>query len=174
MALVSLAAIGHASPWNVHQQDDWTVVEDFCRGWKHCLSSMASISMSATAMGTSCPFGYGLVPIHMARHTLEFRPSETCGTFFAVASLRATADWTRDLHTMHLRNQSFRLVFLTRTQERGAVDFPKRRSHLHDMKHRVVIEPDEDAVYVADARAAGLHLSRQNSRRELWLTSRTP
>src|SRR5437870_1029326 len=48
----------------------------------------------------------------------------------------------------------------------AAVDFPQRRSHITSMKYRVVIEPDEDGVFVAECAALPGCISQGKTRAE--------
>ena len=47
-----------------------------------------------------------------------------------------------------------------------AVDFPRRRSQINSMKYRVVIEPDEDGVFVAECPALPGCISQGKTRAE--------
>jgi len=48
----------------------------------------------------------------------------------------------------------------------AAVDFPKRRSQIARMKYRVVIEADEDGVFVAECPALPGCISQDKTRAE--------
>jgi len=48
----------------------------------------------------------------------------------------------------------------------GTVDFPRRRVQIESMKYRVVIEPDEDGVFVAECPALPGCISQGKTRAE--------